>query len=99
MRLDFEFHPEAEAELAEGADYYFGVEPRFEGEFLDEALQAITHVRENPKSCPLIIESVRRKVLSKYPYSIFYIEVNDLIQVIAVAHHKRRPFYWLDRVQ
>ena len=99
MRLDFEFHPESEDELAEGADYYFRVEPRFESEFLDEVYQAIGHICENPKSCPLVIDSVRRKVLSKYPYSIFYIETNGLIQVIAVAHHKRRPFYWLDRIQ
>ncbi|MBP6003907.1 MAG: type II toxin-antitoxin system RelE/ParE family toxin [Pyrinomonadaceae bacterium] len=99
MRLDVEFYPEAENELAEGAEYYFGVEPRFEGEFLDEAFRAISHIRENPASCPLVVDSIRRKVLGKYPYSIFYIETNDLIRVIAVAHHKRRPLYWLNRLQ
>ena len=65
MLLDFEFHPAAEEEMAECSDYYFGVDPLFEGEFLDEAYKVIGHVCRNPKSCPLVIDEVRRKVFSK----------------------------------
>lgn len=99
MRLGFEFHPAAEEELAECSDYYFGVDPRFEGEFLDEAYGAIGQVCRNPKSCPLVIDAVRRKVLNKYPFSIFYIKRHNIILIVAIAHHKRRPFYWTDRIQ
>lgn len=99
MRLDFEFHPAAETELAENSEYYFNVDSRFEGEFLDETYEAIGHICRNPKSCPLVIDTVRRKVLGKYPYSIFYIDRSGIILIIAIAHHKRRPFYWTNRIQ
>ena len=56
MRLDFEFHPAAEEELAESSDYYFTVGPRFDGEFLDNAYRAIKHICKNPKSCELVID-------------------------------------------
>lgn len=99
MRLGFEFHPVAEGELAESADHYFAVDPRFEGEFLDEVYEAIGHLCRNPKLGQSVIDEVRRKVLSKYPYSIFYIETDKMIRIMAVAHRKRRPFYWSDRLQ
>ena len=50
MILDFEFHPEAEDEIAESADHYFAVDSLFEGEFLDEVYEAIGHLCRNPKS-------------------------------------------------
>ena len=99
MRLDFEFHPAAEEEFAVSSDYYFAVNPRFEVEFLDIAYEASGHICRNPKSCPLVIDTVRRKVLNKFPYSIFYIERPSIILIIAIAQHKRRPFYWTTRIQ
>jgi toxin ParE1/3/4 len=32
------------------------------------------------------------------PYSIVYVADDDAIVILAVAHHKRRPGYWLRRV-
>ncbi len=37
-------------------------------------------------------------VLPKFPYSLLYRIVDkDLIRVLAIAHHKRQPQYWVDR--
>jgi plasmid stabilization system protein ParE len=39
----------------------------------------------------------RRYVLRRFPYSIIYRATADEIQIVAVAHHRRRPGYWAKR--
>jgi toxin ParE1/3/4 len=39
----------------------------------------------------------RRYLLHKFPFSVVYFERSDFIEVIAVAHHRRKPGYWWKR--
>jgi hypothetical protein len=32
-----------------------------------------------------------------FPYSVFYSVLSDRVRIIAVAHDRRRPFFWRDR--
>jgi len=38
-------------------------------------------------------------VLRKFPYSMFYIVEREVVVIVAVAHHKRRPGYWILRLR
>lgn len=42
---------------------------------------------------------VKRILLSRFPYAVVYIEVDNLVRVIAVAHFRRRPGYWKPRLR
>ena len=41
---------------------------------------------------------VRRKSLARFPYSVLYTVDPDVLYIVAVAHQKRRPNYWLRRL-
>lgn len=42
---------------------------------------------------------IRRVDMSRFPYSLFVaLEPNRHVIVLAVAHHRRRPGYWLPRL-
>ena len=41
---------------------------------------------------------VRSKGVSGFPYRVVYFVQGDLLTIVAVAHAKRRPGYWRDRV-
>jgi len=44
--------------------------------------------------------SATRKVMVKgFPFSVFYLEEDTGIVVVAVAHQARRPGYWMDRLK
>ena len=44
--------------------------------------------------------SATRKVSVKgFPFSVYYLEEADGIVVVAVAHHARRPGYWISRLK
>ena len=58
---------------------------------------AINHLVQFPESAPIIRGQVRGKVISRFPYSLMYRLEDDVILVLAVAHQKQRPEYWIDR--
>ena len=46
---------------------------------------------------PVVAYGARRELLNDFPYSIVFRETLHEIQVIALAHGKRRPGYWRKR--
>lgn len=97
MKRGVVFHSEAERELDEVASYYDGESPGLGGSFLDDVEYAIGQILQYPESAPLVNEAVRRKLLRRFPYGILYSVYSDAIRILAVAHQKRRPFYWRGR--
>jgi hypothetical protein len=37
--------------------------------------------------------------MRRFPFSIVYYTVDDIVRVVAVAHGKRRPGYWRRRLR
>ena len=92
------FHVEADIEVTEAARYYETKAPGLGSSFLLDIENALEQIRVNPEAFQLIADHVRRKLLRRFPYSILYAIEPDRIRVLAVAHHRRRPGYWLHRV-
>jgi toxin ParE1/3/4 len=92
------FQKDAKAELAEAVDFY---EQRRAGlglEFQDEVEAAVKLIRQHPHRFGIYQQSQFRKcVMQRFPYLVFYWEREDAIWIMAVAHAKRKPGYWLGR--
>jgi plasmid stabilization system protein ParE len=93
----FRFHPAAELELGEAADWY---EARRDGlgvEFVHAVREKIATLLDAPTRWRLV-RGTRRALLGRFPYAIVYREVSaDEIEIVAIAHFKRRPRYWARR--
>jgi toxin ParE1/3/4 len=94
MSRSLGFHPEAETELNDAADYYALRSPGLDRQFFAEIEQALAQIVAFPEASSLVHARTRRKVLLGYPYSLMYSLTDSEIRVLAVAHHSRRPFYW-----
>jgi hypothetical protein len=93
------FHREATAELDEAIARYENQRPGLGLDFLLSIEQATLRIQRNPSAFPLHENTtLRRYVLMRFPYSIFYQEMPDCIWIAAIAHQKRRPGYWKSRV-
>jgi toxin ParE1/3/4 len=88
----------ARLELNEAADFYDLEGPGLGSVFLDAVERTLGQLREFPESAPIALGPARRRLVSGFPYAIVFSILDDAILVLAVAHHKRRPFYWKDRV-
>jgi toxin ParE1/3/4 len=66
---------------------------------LDELDRAIERIANHPGQFTENVFGTRRAVLSRFPYLVIFRETLTGIEIIAVAHGRRRPFYWRDRVE
>ncbi|HET7314497.1 type II toxin-antitoxin system RelE/ParE family toxin [Salinisphaera sp.] len=98
--LAYEFHPLAEKELDEAVGYYEALEFGKGHDLLRQVEAAIEQVRQFPKSAPISRGSVRSLVVQpsqRWSYTLHYRATSSVIRILAVAHQKRQPFYWLQR--
>ena len=98
MTRPLRFDPAARRELDEAADFYDAEDPGLGLAFLDAAERAFEQIQAFPESSPISLAPVRTKVLSAFPFSVIYWVTDDeVIIVLALAHHRRRPEYWRGR--
>jgi plasmid stabilization system protein ParE len=92
-----ELHPEAARELEEAVDWYAERSPQAGDALAREVTRALTLIAAEPHLWPSFGAGTRRYLLGRFPYSIVYRIGEGFIEVVAVAHHKRRSGYWRDR--
>lgn len=91
MSYTIRLREEAENDLIEAASWYQQQREGVGHEFLDEVLIVIQSIPENPHSYPAIHLDIRRVVLRKFPFCVFYKIQLDTIIVFAVLHASRSP--------
>ena len=91
------FHPAAQEELVESAQYYEAVRPGVGVRFRDAVRTALDHIIAHPEiGAPRL--RARRVKVKGFPYDLVYRVIALDIEVLALAHRSRRPGYWRRRV-
>jgi plasmid stabilization system protein ParE len=92
-----EFHPEAADEVEASAKWYRKQSPKAAVGFIRELEHAIDMIAEAPQRWPAFSHGTRKYLLQRFPFLVVYRELRTTIQVLAVAHGRRRPGYWRNR--
>ncbi len=95
--ITYRYLAPARGELRNAAHYYRERSRRVAASFMASVQDAIDQIVEFPESAPVIRSEVRGKIISRFPYTLMYRVEDDIILVLAVAHQKQRPEYWIDR--
>ena len=74
-----------------------------EGDLLAVIREAGDRIAEGPDSFPRASRvpprfGIRQGPVRRFPYGMFFVELAAEIRVLAVAHNRRRPFYWRERM-
>jgi toxin ParE1/3/4 len=93
------FFEDAAAEIEADRAWYRKRSESAEAGFLRELDHAIDQVSQSPTQWPEYLAGTRRYVFPTYPYSLVYFVDDDVLNVVAVAHEKRRPGYWRKRLR
>jgi toxin ParE1/3/4 len=91
------FRPDAATELTEAWDWYEAKREGLGGEFVICVEAAIARAARNPDVNPRVHGEVRRALVRRFPYGVFYLVEDQALLVLAVAHVRRTPGYWLTR--
>lgn len=90
--------PEADRELTQGGVFYAREGGRELGlAFVAEFERALDFLCFHPRIGVPWRNDRRRFPLRRFPYSIIYYIRDDELRVVAIAHHRQRPGYWVDR--
>lgn len=65
--------------------------------FVAEFERAANLVLANPQLGAVFRGTRRRYIFRRFPYSIVYRATIEELQILAVAHQRRRPGYWTHR--
>jgi plasmid stabilization system protein ParE len=98
MTREVRLRPEAEDELFEAALWYNEQQPGLGQRFLDAAVAAISKAATLPVAYPILYRSIRRALLQRFPFGVFYRVEEGRIVVLAVLHGSRHPRAWRHRL-
>ena len=92
-----EFHPDALEEAEAARNWYAERSLVASRSFVSELVHAVHQVVESPEMWPSCGVGTRRYVFPRFPFSLVYRVLERKIQIVAVAHSKRKPRYWESR--
>ena len=92
------FHPLAESDLLRSLRFYEARRPGLGSALLRDLGKALDTISRYPLAAPVSGRALRRKVLARFPFSLFYSLQPGRILVVAVMNHRRHPAGPSDRL-
>ena len=98
MSKDLSFRREAIDEAVAARRWYAGQRREAAEGFLRELRAAYDAIADGPSRYPFYERPYRFCRLKRYPYLVIYRELADVVEVLAVAHERREPGSWMNRI-
>jgi len=96
-RRKVEFHPSANREVDEAQVWYAERSEVAAAAFGLELDTVVRRVATAPERWPAAADGTRRAIFPRFPFNLVYRLRGETIEVVAVAHQRRRPEYWKRR--
>ncbi len=97
MSDDVRLRKDAEQDLEDAADWYQRQRPGLGQDFLDEVAATLERLVDNPLMYPAVYRGLRRALIGRFPFGIFYRIAGRTVTVLAVMHGSRDPRHWKRR--
>ena len=89
--------PQAEAELLDARDWYEDQRPGLGSTYATEVERVLGGILQTPLAYACVQGEIRRALLRRFPYAIYFRAMSDEIVVLAVLHGRRHPRRWQSR--
>ena len=97
MTREVRLREEADEDLNEAAAWYEAQRSGLGAEFLDSVLAGFRSIAATPLRYALIRGRIRRALIARFPFGIYFIVERSHIVVLAVMHGTRHPRRWQRR--
>jgi plasmid stabilization system protein ParE len=89
--------PSADLDVEAAFDWYEDERPGLGMEFLGELRAAYNRIAGGPHGYQDLRLGIRRALLRRFPYAVYFAVDGDVVVVIAVLHASRDPAEWQRR--
>ena len=93
------FLPEAESELLHEVEYYSNARTGTGIRFQAAVEATIERATRHPMGGAPSPNGTRSALVKGFPFSVVYRASEAELLVVAIAPHRRRPGYWLQRIE
>ena len=90
--------PEAEEDIKGAFQFYEDCSKGLGSDFLLSIDAILSRIQRNPEIFQKTYKEIRRGLIQRFPYGVFYFAEKERIVVIGVLHCKRNPKTWQERV-
>ncbi|MEK7270827.1 MAG: type II toxin-antitoxin system RelE/ParE family toxin [Planctomycetota bacterium] len=96
--MTIEYHPAVQPELEEVRQFYEGQLPGLGWEFIDEFERQALRIASTPLHWMVVNGDVRRCLMKRFPYIIYFRQVGpERIRITVVKHARRHPRFGRNR--
>ena len=104
MTARIRFEEEADVEYRQAGRGYESHRVGLGVEFFDAVDAAIRQLLDFPRAgapVPSVPEDlpVRRLAVRRFPYHAIYLTTPEALRILAIAHDRRKPGYWKERLR
>ena len=97
--MKYWLHPEAAEEHKKQVAHYEEIQAGLGRLYHTEFQNVLATVCASPNRSRIVLApDIRRTLFKVFHFDLIYREVGGLIQVLAIAHHRRQPGYWVARL-
>ena len=89
-------HPQSDLDIAAAAVWYEDQRSGLGARFVDE-LSLFQRIQQNPLEFPRLDDDVRRALLRRFPFGVYFLADPSEVKVLAVLHLHRHPDMWKNR--
>jgi hypothetical protein len=89
----------AEIDIVTGKNWYNSQQNKLGDEFISEIENKILVIQSNPYLFSIIKKDIRKALLKRFPFGIYYFLEGDVINIFAVIHFSRNPKIWKQRLR
>ena len=94
-----ELHADARAEYLEALDWYLQRSELVARRFQEDLIATLSRIAARPELAAADEAGIRWARMDRFPHILYYrIQDDETVQVLAVAHGRRRPGYWGSRL-
>jgi toxin ParE1/3/4 len=98
VSLPIILRPEARAEFDKAYDWYEAQRAGLGEAFAEQVQRVLGRIAATPRMHAVVFGEVRKAVVVRFPYCVFYREEASCVRVLSVFHTSRDPRIWQSRV-
>lgn len=93
------FHPAAVVEHLDQLAFYQSKSTALAAAYLSDVEDTLAYLSEGVQRFPVVAApDIRSVALKRFPFNILFRQHAGHIQILAIAHKRRRPMFWAPRL-
>jgi plasmid stabilization system protein ParE len=89
---------QAQLDVEDAALWYESQQPGLGLRFLDELDYVMKRIIASPSQFPEVHPRIRRGLVKRFPYSVYFSASDEQVEVVAVLHQHRHSDTWRNRL-